>query len=445
MAVDPLLDPIPPTHDVTPSPGLWRNGAFVRVWSAAGVSVFGSLITRLALPFVAILTLSAGPLEIALLRGLDLTATLVVGFVAGAWVDRLRRRPVLIWADLGRAALLGSIPVAALGGWLGLPQLLAVATLAAVLTTFFDVADNAYLPTIVSRGELVRANSVLTATGSVVEFAAFGAVGFLVNLLTAPIAITIDAVSFLISAGLLGSIRRPEPPPPLAADREPVVHEIRAGLRLVADDPVLRGLVWATMGTGLTYGVGGATWLLFVTRDLALDPAIIGIVAALGGVGALAGAVLAERLVTRFGLGTLLGASLLFIALGNLLTPLAPAGFVALAVAMLIGNQLVTDTAATVFEVTEVSVRQARVEERQLGRVNATVHVAMALAQLIGIVLGGVLGEALGLRPVLLLAPAFTALGGWLLLRSPARRLRSVDDAARVDDRPGAAGGAASG
>jgi len=433
MAVDPLLDPIPPTRDVTPSPGLWRNGAFLRVWSAAGVSVFGSLVTRLALPFVAILTLSAGPLEIALLRGLDLAATLVFGFVAGAWVDRLRRRPVLIWADLGRAALLGSIPVAALGGWLSLPQLLVVATLAAILTTFFDVADNAYLPTVVARSELVRANSVLTATGSVVEFAAFGAVGFLVSLLTAPITIAIDAASFLVSAGLLGSIRRPEPPPPPAADREPVVREIRAGLRLVAGDPVLRGLVWATMLLGLTYGVGGATWLLFVTRDLTLDPAVIGIVAALGGVGALAGAILAERLVTRFGLGTLLGASLLITALGGLLTPLAPAGLVAVAVAMLIGNQLVADTAATVFEVTEVSIRQARVVERQLGRVNATIHVAMALAELMGIVLGGVLAETLGLRPALLVAPAFTALGGWVLLRSPVRRLRSLDDGAEID------------
>jgi MFS family permease len=428
MAVDPLQDPLPPTHGMTPSPSLWRNGAFVRVWSAAGVSIFGSLVTRLALPFVAILTLSAGPLEIALLRGLDLGATLVFGFVAGAWVDRLRRRPVLIWADLGRAVLLGSIPVAAIGGWLSLAQLLLVATLAAVLTTFFDVADNAYLPTVVTRGELVRANSVLTATGSVAEFVAFGAVGFLVNLFTAPIAIAIDAVSFLLSAGLLGSIRRPEPPPPPAADREPVGREIRAGLRVVAGDPVLRGLVWATMGIGLHYGIGGATWLLFVTRDLSLDPAVIGIVAALGGVGALAGAVLAERLVTRFGLGLLLGSSLLIAALGQLLTPLAPAGFVALAVAMLIGNQLVADTAATVFEVTEVSVRQARVEERQLGRVNATVHVSLALAELIGIILGGLLAEALGLRLALLVAPAFTALGGWLLLRSPVRGLRSLDD-----------------
>ena len=143
---DPLLDPVPPTHDVTPTPGLWRNGAFVRLWTAATISVFGSFVTRIALPFVAILTLRAGPIEVAVLRSLDLIAALVVGFVAGAWVDRLRRRPVLIWADLGRAVLLGSIPVAAIGGWLTLLQVFVVSALAAVLTTFFDVADRAYLP-----------------------------------------------------------------------------------------------------------------------------------------------------------------------------------------------------------------------------------------------------------------------------------------------------------
>ena len=126
MTADPLLDPDPPTHDVMPTPGLWRNGAFVRLWTAATISVFGSFVTRIALPFVAILTLRAGPIEVAVLRSLDLIAALVVGFVAGAWVDRLRRRPVLIWADLGRAVLLGSIPVAAIGGWLTLLQVFVV-------------------------------------------------------------------------------------------------------------------------------------------------------------------------------------------------------------------------------------------------------------------------------------------------------------------------------
>ena len=149
----------------------------------------------------------------------------------------------------------------------------------------------------------MRANGALAATSSAVEFAAFGVAGFLVNLLTAPIAVAIDAASFVVSAVLLGSIRKPEPPPPPAAEREPVAHEIREGLRLVLYDPVLRGLAWGTMGLAAMWGVFGATWLLFVTDDLDLDPAVIGVVAALGGFGSLFGALLSVRAVARFGLG----------------------------------------------------------------------------------------------------------------------------------------------
>ena len=352
------------------------------VWSAATVSVFGCFVTRIALPFVAIVTLQAGPIEIAALRAVDLVAALLVGFVAGAWVDRLRRRPVMIWADLGRAVLLGSIPVAAIGGWLTLAQVFLVSALAAVLTTFFDVADKAYLPTVVGRAELVRANGALAATSSAMEFVAFGAAGFLVKLLTAPIAIAIDAVSFVVSAVFLGGIRRPEPPPPPAADREPIVTEIREGMRIVARDPVLRGLLWGTMGLAAMWGVFGSTWLLFANGDLGLDPAVIGVVAALGGFGSLVGALLAERVAGRFGLGRLVVVSLLVAALGNLLIPLAPAGLPLVAIAFLVGQQLIGDTAVTIYDVTEISMRQARVEDRHLGRVNATVRVAMVIATL---------------------------------------------------------------
>jgi MFS family permease len=424
---DPLLDPVPPTHDIAPTPSLRRNRAFVLVWSAATVSVFGSYVTRIALPFVAILTLGAGPIEVAVLRSLELVAALIVGFVAGAWVDRLRRRPVLIWADIGRVALLGSIPLAAFGGWLTLPQVFIVAAAAAVLTTFFDVADQAYLPTIVPRSDLVRANGALAATSSAVEFAAFGVAGFLVNLLTAPIAILIDAVSFVVSAILLGSIRTPEPPPPPAADRDPVLDEIREGLGLVVHDPILRGLVGGMMGLAAMWGIFGAVWLLFVVDELHLDPALIGVIAALGGFGSLLGALLAARATTRFGIGNVIIVSMLCAALGNLLIPLAPAGLPLVAIACLIGQQLIGDTAVTVFDVTEVSVRQARVGDRQLGRVNATVRVAMVLAQLTATLAGGLLAELIGLRGAAFLAPIGALLGAWALWASPVRSLRRIE------------------
>lgn len=429
MTPDPLLDPVPPIRDAAPPRALRGNRAFVRVWAAATVSVFGSFVTRIALPFVAILTLNAGPFDVAILRSLELVAALLVGFAAGAWVDRLRRRPVMVWADLGRAALLATIPVGAVGGWLSLPQVFLVAAATAVLTTFFDVADRAYLPSIVARSELVRANATLTATMSGVEFIGFGAAGFLVSLLTAPIAIAIDAATFVFSAGVLGSIRTPEPPPPPADDREPVLHEIREGLRAVRRDPVMVRLVAASMGLSLMWGVFGATWMLFVTDELRIGPEVIGVVAALGGFGSLFGALLAERVTARFGLGQVVIASTLLAAFGNVLIPLAPAALPLVAGALLVGQQLIGDTAVTVFDVTTTSLIQARVGDRWLGRVNATVRVANVLAELAATLAGGLIAGAIGLRGAAFLAPLGALLAAAVLLASPVRSLRDPESA----------------
>ena len=431
--IDPASDPIPDPSDALATPSLRHNSAFVRVWSAAAISVFGSFVTRIALPFVAILTLNAGPLEVALLRAVELVAALLVGFVAGAWVDRLRRRPVLIWADLVRAALLGSIPLAAAGGWLTLPQVYLVAILSAVCTTFFDLADRAYLPTIVPRAELVRANSALSATSAAVEFAGFGAAGVLVALLTAPIAILIDAVTFVVSAVILGTIRVPEGPPPregrprAGADRD---RRGTAGRRRRSDPP---GLTAGTMGLSAMWGVVGASWLLYATDDLGLEPAVIGVVAALGGFGSLLGALVAGRISGRLGVGRAVMGSLVLAALATMLIPLAPAGAPFIAVAFLLAQQLIGDSAITVFDVTEVSVRQARVPGRQLGRVNGTIHTAAVVAQLAGTLLGGMVAAVFGLRVALVLGPIGVVLGLIAVWMSPVRRQRSVDQVADGD------------
>ena len=402
---------------------LWRNGAFVRFWLGRTISIFGSFITRLALPFVAILVLDAGAIEVAFLRSIDLAAALVFGLAAGAWVDRLRRRPVLIWSDLGRALLLVSVPVAAVLGVLSLAQLVVVAGLAAVLTTFADAADNAYLPTIVERDRLVQANGALAASASASEFTAFGASGFLVQLLTAPIAILIDAVSFVVSAVFLLTIRRPEAPPPPRATREPVIREIQAGLRITFGDPTLRGFAFAQMALSALWGVFGAVWLLFATRELELGPAAIGLIAGVGGFASFAGAVAADRATRRWGVGRTAIAAMLLAAFGNLLIPLAPAGAPLVAVAFLLGQQLIGDSAVTLYEVTETSVRQAFVDDRALGRVASSFHVAAVLAQLSATVAAGLFAEVAGLRAAAFLAPIGGVVAAAALWFSPARRL----------------------
>jgi predicted MFS family arabinose efflux permease len=425
---------------------LWRNSAFLRIWSAATVSIFGSLVTRIALPLAAILVLGSGAIEVAVLRSLELGATLLVGLVAGAWVDRLRRRPVLIWADLGRAALLGSIPVAFALGVLTYWQLLAVSGLAAILTTFFDAADNAYLPTIVERDQLVDANAALAASGSASEFMAFGISGFLVQLLTAPIAIAIDALSFVGSALLIGSIRHREEPPPPKADREPVLDEIREGLRLVIHDPVLRAFAGAQMALAALWGIFGATWFLFVLDELDLGPAALGVIAGVGGVSSFIGAIVAARATRRWGIGPVAIVAMLLSAIGNAFIPLAPAGLPIVAIGCLVMQQLVADSAVTVYDITEVSVRQTLVRDRALGRVTSTFHVAAMLAQLTATLVAGVLAEAIGLRATSWLAPIGGLVAAAILWASPVRTLLVLPERpadAIVPPAPGELAGAA--
>lgn len=402
---------------------LWQNSAFRRVWGAATISIFGSLVTRLALPFAAILVLGSGAIEVALLRAVELVAALVFGLVAGAWVDRLRRRPVLIWADLGRAILLASIPLAFALGILAFWQLLVVSALTAILTTFFDSADTAYLPTIVGRDQLVGANAALSASGSVSEFAAFGITGFLVQLLTAPIAIAIDSVTYVVSAMLLATIRTPEPPPPPHADREPVLAEIREGLRLVVHDPVLRAFAIAQMSLAAMFGVFGAVWFLFVLEDLKIGAAVLGVIAAVGGVSGFVGALVASRATRRWGIGPVAIAAMLLTALGNAFIPIAPAALPLVAIGCLVMAQIVGDSAATVYDITEVSVRQTLVHDRALGRVTSTFHVVGVLAQLTATLVAGVLGEAIGVRTTAWLAPVGGVVGAAVLWSSPVRHL----------------------
>jgi len=407
-------------------PGIWRNGAFVRLWLASTISYFGSFITRTALPFAAILVLGAGPLDISALRSLELVGGLLVGLVAGAWVDRLRRRPIMIGADIGRAVILGTIPLAAVGGVLGMPLLLVAAFLAAILTTFFDVASRTYLPSVVERERLLGANSALTASHSVAEFAGFGISGFLIQVFTAPIAIAADAASFLVSALFLGSIRRSEPPRPAVAEREPVLREIRDGLRVVLGSPVLRAIALAHGATHILWGFFATSYLLFATHDLGLGPAAIGIIAAIGGGASFVGAAVASRVVERIGVGTTFIVGLAGFTVGSALIPLAPAGAILVAAAFLVAQQIIGDLGGTVYDIVEVSLTQAIVDNRILGRVNATINTYTTLVQLGGTIAGGIAAELLGLRTAL----GIGVLGGVAALAfiwfSPIRGMRTT-------------------
>ena len=411
---------------IAPTTSIWRNRAYVAVWSASTISIFGSLITRTALPWAAILVLNAGPLEISALRGVEQVAALIVGLFAGAWVDRLLRRPIMIAADIGRAILLGSIPLAFIFHVLGMTQLIVVAFLAAVLSTIFDVADRSYLPTVVPREQLVNANSALTASASVAEFSSFGIGGFLITIFTAPIAIVIDAVSFIASALLLGTIKRKEPPPKPLEHREPVLREIRDGLQIVARSPILRALALSHGGTHILWGVFGTAYLLYAKQDLGLDPTATGIIAAIGGIGSLGGSLATPWLTRRLGAGRAILLGAVLFTIGNALIPLAPGHAALLAAAFLIAQQLIGDSGGTVFEIVETAVIQSNVDNAVIGRVNASFFTFTTLMTLAGVILGGVLAELIGLRFAFAVGMLGAALSIAVIWFSPVRRLRAI-------------------
>ncbi len=411
--------------------GLWAHADFMRLWTASTVSIFGTLITRTALPFAAILVLGAGPIELGMLRIAELLPAFAIGLVAGAWVDRLRRRPIMIAADLGRAALLATVPAAAIGGALSLPHLYLVAFGASVLSVFFDVAYQSYLPSLVGRAELVEGNAKLTAAGAVAEAGAFSIGGVLVQALTAPIAILVDAVSFVWSAWLIGRIAAPESPPRGEAGEPPTANlwrEIGDGLRALRRDPALLGLAASSTLAQFTFGVGGAIYLLYVNRELGFSPGVLGVIFAVGGASSLAGALVAGRL-TRFGIGSVMIAALLLAAVGQLFVPLAKSASVGAAV-LLVANQLLSDSALTVYEIHDVSLRQAIAPERVLGRVVASIKALEAASMLAGALLGGILGERVGLRPTLLLSAGVFVLAALWLALSPVRNIRQTPERA---------------
>lgn len=236
--------------------GLWRHGDFLKLWTGATISMFGTQITTLALPLTAVLTLQATPAQMGLLRAVHSGTALLAGFFAGVWIDRLRRRPILIGTDLAFAVMAGSIPLAAFLGLLHIEHLYIVVFFTGILTIFSDVAGMAYVPSLVRRGQLVEANSKIQTSNSVASIAGPSLAGVLVQTLTAPIAITFDAVSFVISALFLWRIRAPEPLLAPAAERQSVWAEIAEGLRLVYGNPVLRPPAQAIAAHFLFYQPG---------------------------------------------------------------------------------------------------------------------------------------------------------------------------------------------
>jgi predicted MFS family arabinose efflux permease len=334
----------------------------------------------------------------------------------------------MIATDLLRALALLTIPLAAALGWLGFGQLFAVAALVSVFGVFFDVAYETYLPTLVESDELIEANSSLSAAMSVVEAVAFSTGGWLVQLLTAPIALIVDAASFIASAGFVARIQTPEPAPEKPAAGEAalpsIASDIIEGLHAVWRQPILRGMMLAGCASNAAFGVIGTLFLLYLNQEVGFEPGILGMIFAVGGVSAFVGALVAGRL-TRPGVGLVMVLMLLATAVGQSFLPLATAVNV-IGVALLVGQQLVTDSALTIYDINQVSLRQAITPSRILGRVNASVRVTEAGSVLLGAAAAGMLGDAIGIRATLWVGVALSLLAALLLAASPVRAVARI-------------------
>jgi predicted MFS family arabinose efflux permease len=355
-----------------------------------------------ALSFTAILALKASPSELGLLTVTTLAPQFLGGVPAGLFADRLDRRSLMIAADVGRALVLLSVPLAAFAGKLTIVQIYLVSILTGLLTILFDVADRAVLPSLIPRTKLVEGNSKLTASSSVAEFFGFSIAGWLVQWLTGPIAMLVDALSFVGSALLLGGIPRQSPIVRSDEVSGNLWREATEGFRLARRDVTLSALAAGVGITGLSGGIVGATIVAFMVRGLGFAPGILGMIWALGGAGSLVGAVAAGPVTARLGTTRALWLGALVSGLGVLMVPAAHGAGIGAGL-LLIANQLLTDPAYTIYEINQVSLRQSLSPEGFEGRISAIIQVIGLGAAMAGALLGGMAAEQIGLRATLII------------------------------------------
>jgi len=425
-------------HSLWPTGGLWRHGDFLKLWSATTISAFGTQVSQLALPLIAVLVLDASAFEVAALGTVEFLPFILFTLPAGVWVDRLRRRPILIAGDLGRAALLATIPAAYLLDVLSLGQLYVVGFLVGIGTVFFDVAYQSYLPALVDRDEIIEGNSKLQLSFSAAQVGGPGIGGVLVEVFTAPYAVLVDAISYLGSGLFVLRIDQPEEAPETTTDanggKPSFWADLKEGLGFVLRNPNLRAQAGCTATSNLFFSVAFSIFIVYAVRSLDLSAGAIGAIFSIGAVGALVGSVTAMRLSRRFGIGPTTIASTLFQGPTMLVFAAAPSGNAAIPV--LVAAQLVLGFAIVTYNIVQVSYRQAICPARLQGRMNSAMRFIVWGTIPLGTLAGGALGTWVGLRETIVIG----AIGGglsflWILL-SPQRHLREMPEP--VDDVPAA-------
>jgi MFS family permease len=406
---------------------LWANADFLNLWTGQSISELGSQVSQLAIPIVAAIALHASPIVFSLLTVFGFLPFIFFALPAGAWVDRMRRKPILIVGDSARAVLLATIPITYAFGALTIWQLLAIQFVVGVFTVFFDVAYQSYLPQLVHRDHLIDGNAKLQLTVSIAQVAGPSLSGGLIAAITAPYAIVADAISFVISTGFLLRIRKTETLPERAqGDPKPRMWpEVKEGLNWILHNPYLRRIAACTGSSNFFATMGFAIFVLYALRVLHLQPWEIGFVFGAGSVGAIVGALVVNRIQKRIGVGpTIIAMSVLF-SVPAIAVPLAPKSF---PLPFLIGSFFVTQFGGVAYNIGQVSLRQAITPERLQGRMNAAMRWIVWGTIPLGTLLGGTLGQVFTLRAALFVS----AIGGLpiflLVLFSPLRQLHEMPE-----------------
>ncbi len=383
---------------------LARSRDYLKLWTAATISLFGTQISLVAIPFIAVLLMDVPAYQVALLGTVEFMPFLLFTLPAGAWVDRLPRRLILVTGDFGRAITLVSIPIAYQLGVLTIWQLYLVGFINGTLTVFFDVADQSFLPAILEPDDLVEGNSKLQVSGSAAQIVGQPLGGAMVGLLSAPVAVLLDAISFVASGGLIFWIRKREPKhePAAAADpgtRPGIRGEVAEGLRYVLGHPYLRYIAASTGLSNLFTNIAFATFAIFTYRILGLTAFTVGVIGGVGSVGILVGALVAGRIAARIGVGRTILWSIALSGPATLLAAFAEPGN---AIVILVASGFLASITGVVYNINQVSLRQAITPERIQGRMNATMRFLVWGTIPIGQIVGGILAStALGARGAL--------------------------------------------
>jgi len=413
---------------VTERRPLLRDPDFLKLWTAGTVSFFGWPITGLAIPLAAVSVLGAGPVEMGYLNAAGTLAFIVLGLPAGVIVDRMKRRKLVIALEILSGSVILLVPIAAALGALRLPLLYVVEFLIGCISVVGTVAYQALLPSLVGRDRLVEANARFQLSGSAAQVAGPGIGGVLVQLLTAPFALLVTAVSQLAVVGLLVATRvREAAPPPRERD---LVAEVREGLEIVFNDKTIRSIMFCgTTHNIFSNGMLVALYVLYATRELHVTPAELGIAFAAAGPGSLIGSLLAARVPRAAGLGPTIGAMQVLTGVARLAMPVAALAASAVPPFLtLAAGEFTLAVARTIFNVNQLSLRQSITPDHQQGRMNASIRFVMWAVVPLGALAGGWLGDAIGLVPTIWIGVAGTTLAsGWIFLTS-VRTLRQAPE-----------------